>query len=146
MFNDTFIAFELQVARKIRYTERMNHSIETIHIDSMRSPCPIANALEIVGDKWTLLIIRDAFAGKKTYSEFQASPEGIPTNILADRLKRLVVFDILKKTPYQQHPIRFSYHLTEKGRSLAPLLKETMNWGLAHISQTDAKIKIDWQA
>lgn len=112
----------------------------------MRSPCPIANALEIVGDKWTLLIIRDAFAGKKTYSEFQASPEGIPTNILADRLKKLVAFNILKKTPYQQHPVRFSYHLTEKGRSLSPLLKETMNWGLAHIPQTNAKIKIDWQA
>ncbi|MCP5246446.1 MAG: helix-turn-helix transcriptional regulator [Burkholderiales bacterium] len=117
-----------------------------IQIDRMRSPCPIANALEIVGDKWTLLILRDAFSGKNIYSEFQASPEGIPTNILADRLKRLVSFDILKKTPYQQHPVRFSYHLTEKGRSLAPLLKEISNWGLTHISQTDAKIKIDWQA
>ena len=124
----------------------MNDSKKMIQIDRMRSPCPIANVLEIVGDKWTLLILRDAFSGKKTYSEFQASPEGIPTNILADRLKRLVAFDILKKTPYQLHPVRYSYHLTEKGRSLAPLLKETLNWGLTHISQTDVKIKIDWQA
>lgn len=124
----------------------MSDSKNTIQIGSMRSPCPIANALEIVGDKWTLLIIRDAFAGKKTYSEFQVSPEGIPTNILADRLKKLVAFNILIKTPYQHHPVRFSYHLTEKGRSLAPLLKEAMNWGLTHISQTDAKIKIDWHA
>lgn len=63
----------------------------------MRSFCPISNVLDILGDKWTLLIIRDAFAGKKTYGEFQASPESIPTNILAERLKRLVTHDILKK-------------------------------------------------
>ena len=68
----------------MKNTERM------IRVQKMRSPCPIANTLDILGDKWTLLIIRDAFAGKITYGDFQISPEKIPTNILADRLRRLV--------------------------------------------------------
>ena len=120
----------------------MKYSEETIKIDPVRSPCPIANTLDILGDKWTLLIIRNAFAGKKTYSEFQASPENIPTNILADRLKRLVALNILTKIPYQQHPIRFSYQLTEKGHSLGPMLKEALIWGTTYITDTESKIKI----
>lgn len=110
----------------------------------MRSFCPISNVLDILGDKWTLLIIRDAFAGKKTYSEFQASPESIPTNILAERLKRLVTHDILKKNPYQQHPVRYSYELTDKGHALGPVLKEVINWGEKYIIDTERKIKISF--
>lgn len=114
-----------------------------IRIDKMRSPCPVANVLDIVGDKWTLLVIRDAFAGKKTYGEFQASPERIPTNILADRLKRLVGYGILQKTPYQQHPIRYTYHFTDKGFSLRPVVREILLWGEKNIAGTAAKIKMD---
>ena len=67
-----------------------------------RSTCPVACTLDILGDKWTLLVIRDLFLGKKTYGDFQSSPEGIPTNILAERLKRLVEKGIVRKYPYQE--------------------------------------------
>lgn len=108
-----------------------------------RSPCPIANTLDILGDKWTLLIIRDAFAGKATYGDFHMSPENIPTNILADRLKRLVEYGILEKKPYQQRPVRYVYRLTGKGRLLGPVLKEIIHWGKNNIIGTEAKIKLD---
>lgn len=85
-----------------------------IKLRDMRSPCPIANTLDILGDKRTLLVIRDLFSGKKTYTDFQSSPESIPTNILANRLKRLADYGIIEKTPYQQRPVRYAYRLTEK--------------------------------
>jgi DNA-binding HxlR family transcriptional regulator len=121
----------------------MKHTEKAIKIDKMRSPCPIANTLDILGDKWTLLIIRDVFAGKGTYGEFQASPESIPTNILADRLKRLVGYGILQKIPYQQRPVRYTYQLTEKGHLLGPVVKEILLWGEENIAGTAAKIKMD---
>ena len=108
----------------------------------LRSPCPIANTLDILGDKWSLLVIRDLFAGKSTYSEFQSSPEHIPTNILADRLKRLAENGIIQKSPYQQHPVRYAYQLTDKGRSLGCVLKELAEWGLKNIEGTEARIKL----
>lgn len=115
----------------------------TIELAAMRSPCPIANTLDIVGDKWTLLVIRDLFAGKSTYGEFQSSPEGIPTNILADRLKRLAGHGIIQKTPYQQNPVRYAYQLTNTGRSLGPVLEQLVKWGKKNIAGTEARMKLD---
>ena len=109
---------------------------------AMRSPCPIANTLDILGDKWSLLVIRDLFAGKSTYSEFQSSPEHIPTNILADRLKRMIENGIIKKTPYQDNPPRYAYKLKDKGRSLGPVMKELVKWGLNNIVGTEARIDL----
>jgi DNA-binding HxlR family transcriptional regulator len=120
----------------------MKNAKKMITMLKMRSPCPIANTLDILGDKWTLLIIRDAFAGKTTYGDFQISPENIPTNILADRLKRLVEYGILEKKPYQQRPVRYAYRLTGKGRLLGPVLKEIIHWGKKNIIDTEAKIKL----
>jgi len=138
-----FVTLESQIPRLTGMNETMKNPDEkSIRIENMRSLCPISNALDILGDKWTLLIIRDAFAGKKTYSEFQASPESIPTNILAERLKRLVKHDILKKIPYQQHPVRFCYELTEKGHALNPILKEVVRWGETYIMDAESRIKI----
>lgn len=105
-----------------------------------RSPCPITNTLEIIGDKWTLVVVRDLFLGKKTYSEFQASPEGIPTNILADRLKRLEQAGIVEKTPYQQKPVRYEYRLTVRGKELGKVLKAVKEWGLKHIPGTSVAL------
>ena len=105
-----------------------------------RSICPITNTLDILGDKWTLIIIRDLFLGKRTYSEFQASPEGIPTNILAERLKRLLSNGIIIKEAYQEKPVRYAYILTDKGSALAPVVKEMANWGLTHIPGTEARL------
>lgn len=105
-----------------------------------RSPCPITNALDLLGDKWTLVVIRDLFLGKHTYGEFQTSPEGIPTNILAERLKRLLDSGIISKEAYQERPVRYAYSLTKKGTALAPVVEEIANWGLKYIEGTTAKL------
>lgn len=107
--------------------------LQNSHGNFERSPCPVACTLDILGDKWTLLVVRDLFAGKKTYSEFQGSPERIPTNILADRLKRLVMQEIVKKKPYQMHPVRYEYILTTKGKDLGQVLKSMVSWGEKYI-------------
>ena len=104
--------------------------------DLERSPCPVANLLDIIGDKWSMLIIRDLFMGKKTYGEFEKSPEGIRTNILAERLKRLETAGIIEKSPYQERPVRYQYTLTDKGKALGPVLKAMKNWGLKYIAGT----------
>ena len=120
----------------------MSHLRKAIKIPAMRSPCPIANMLDIFGDKWTLLVIRDLFAGKSTYGDFQSSPEGIPTNILADRLKRLEGYGIIAKTPYQQRPVRYAYELTATGRSLGPVIEAMLDWGKKNIAGTEARMKM----
>jgi DNA-binding HxlR family transcriptional regulator len=79
-----------------------------------RSACAIANSLDILGDKWSLLVVRDLLHGKRTYGELALSPERIPTNILADRLERMERTGIVTRTPYQQRPVRYSYTLTPK--------------------------------
>lgn len=101
-----------------------------------RSACAIANTLDILGDKWTLLVVRDLFLGKKTYSEFQNSPEKIPTNILAERLKRLESAGIISKQSYQLRPVRYAYQLTQKGEALEAVLKEMVIWGNKFIPDT----------
>ena len=101
-----------------------------------RSPCPIACTLDLVGDKWSLLVVRDLLRGKQTYSELVASPERIPTNLLADRLARLERAGILSKSAYQDRPVRYAYALTDKGRALGEVLKAYVNWGKSHIPGT----------
>lgn len=101
-----------------------------------RSPCPVANTLDILGDKWTLLVIRDLFFGKQLYGEFLDSPEKIPTNILAERLKRLEAGGLIGKKPYQDKPVRYAYFLTDKGRDLLPVLAEIARWANKHIPGT----------
>ncbi len=111
-------------------------------VSPQRSPCPVANALDLIGDKWTLLVLRDLFSGKSRYSELQSSPENIPTNILAERLKRLVTHGLVEKIPYQEKPVRYQYRLTSAGRSLRFVLKELSIWGLNNINGTEARIKM----
>ena len=101
-----------------------------------RSACAVANSLDIVGDKWSLLVVRDLLHGKRTYGELLKSPEGIPTNILADRLRRLEGAGIIASTPYQQHPIRYTYTLTPKGSALGDVLLAFVRWGKQHIPGT----------
>jgi DNA-binding HxlR family transcriptional regulator len=101
-----------------------------------RSACAIANSLDILGDKWSLLVVRDLLHGKQTYGELALSPERIPTNILADRLKRLESTGIVTSTPYQERPVRYSYTLTSKGRALGEVLLAFVRWGKQHIPGT----------
>ncbi len=102
-----------------------------------RSQCPIAGTLDLIGDRWTLLIVRDMmFFQKGRFEEFLASPEGISTNILANRLKMLEELGLVEKQPYSNHSRRMYYQLTERGRSLRPVLKSMVAWGLKHLSET----------
>lgn len=91
-------------------------------------PCPIARTLDIVGEWWTLLIVRDALVGSRRFEEFRAS--GIADNILAARLELLVTEGILERRLYQEHPPRYEYLLTEKGRDLLPVVIALGAWGL----------------
>lgn len=99
-----------------------------------RSTCSIARTLEMAGDKWTLLIVRDLlWHGKQTFQALQDSAEHIPSNILSERLKRLVEWGLVRRAPYQQNPVRYAYHLTDKGKSLEPVLLQIMAWGHRHL-------------
>ncbi|MFW2404228.1 MAG: winged helix-turn-helix transcriptional regulator [Gammaproteobacteria bacterium] len=94
-----------------------------------RSTCPIATTLDIVGDKWTLLIVRDiGLFDKHRNKDFQAGSERIPSNILASRLKKLVADGLVEKRPYQDNPPRYEYHLTPAGEGLLPVVKEMAKW------------------
>jgi DNA-binding HxlR family transcriptional regulator len=101
-----------------------------------RSLCPVACSLDVIGDRWTLLIIRDLFAGKRRYGEFLNSSERIPTNILAERLKRLEGAGLMRSVQYSEHPPRYEYELTEPGRALAPVLNALADWGLEQFPGT----------
>jgi len=99
----------------------------------LRSDCPINYALEFLGDKWTLLVIRDlVFEGKKFYREFLVSKEGIATNILSDRLKRLEHLGIVESKVYEKQRTQKIYSLTQKGKDLIPILVEMIAWSAKH--------------
>jgi len=90
-----------------------------------------------------LLLVRDLLLGKGTYTEFQQSPEGIPTNILAERLKRLQLAEIIEKLPYQERPLRYRYQLTGKGRDLYPVLSAMIDWGNRYVEGTISRAEIE---
>lgn len=99
--------------------------------EERRSPCPVACLLDLVGDRWTLLVVRDLFLGRTRFKEFADSPEGIPTNILTDRLRRLVDHGVVEQVRVAAGAQRMAYHLTPKGRALGPVLAAMRDWGLA---------------
>ena len=101
-----------------------------------RSTCPAACALDVAGDRWTLLIVRDLLRGRDTYGKLAASDEGIPTNILADRLKKMEQAGLVVARPYQERPVRYAYALTAKGRDLEHVLGAVARWGKKHIRGT----------
>jgi DNA-binding HxlR family transcriptional regulator len=94
--------------------------------------CAIAGTLELIGERWTLLIIRDAFLGIRRFEHFQRSL-GIARNVLQARLERLVDAGILRRERYQERPERFEYRLTSKGIELWPVLVSLMKWGDRHL-------------
>ncbi|HLO41244.1 MAG TPA: helix-turn-helix domain-containing protein [Phycisphaerales bacterium] len=105
-----------------------------------RSVCPVACTLDIIGDKWTLLVVRDLALGKSQFKEFMASPERIATNILTDRLGRLLEHGLVERRQSPEHEGREVYVLTGKGESLIPLLRSIALWGLEHIKGTEARL------
>lgn len=90
--------------------------------------CSIQRTLDVIGDRWTLLILRDVFRGVRRFSLIQADL-GIARNLLTDRLNTLVDADVLERVPYHERPLRHEYRLTQKGRDLSPALVALMRWG-----------------
>lgn len=98
-----------------------------------RSGCPLNASIEMLGDRWSLLIVRDMMLrGSSTYKEFLNSHEGIATNILADRLRRLIAYGIIATQPDRTDGRKQIYRLTQKGIDLAPVLTEMVLWAAAH--------------
>lgn len=91
-------------------------------------PCSVARSLAILGDRWTLLVLRNAFLGVRRFDDFQAQL-GVTRHLLAERLNRLVEAGVMKKVAYQERPPRYEYRLTEKGRDLYPVLLALTTWG-----------------
>jgi len=99
-----------------------------------RSVCPISSALDVLGDKWSLLIIRDLLIhGPRTYSDFLASPEQISTNILASRLKMLTCLGLIERTKPQASARNNAFQLTESGIALRPVLEGLAEWAQTHL-------------
>jgi DNA-binding HxlR family transcriptional regulator len=101
--------------------------------------CSIARSLELVGDRWTLLIVRDLVFGLRRFDEFLESL-GVASNVLADRLGRLVEEEIVERVRYSERPERFEYRLTSKGRELGLVLLALMQWGDRHVSKKPPRI------
>jgi len=106
-----------------------------VGLGALRSRCPIAGALDVLGDRWTLLVVRDILLyDKRRFVDFLASPERIATNILAERLQRLVRCGLIQRRRHRDHPPREEYQPTARGRDLVPVLLELTRWGQRHVS------------
>jgi DNA-binding HxlR family transcriptional regulator len=101
--------------------------------------CSIARALELVGERWTLLIVRDVALGHHRFDQL-LDGLGIASNVLTERLNRLVSEGVLERVPYSEHPQRFEYHLTKKGRDLGVALLSLMQWGDRHLSDKPPRV------
>jgi DNA-binding HxlR family transcriptional regulator len=95
--------------------------------------CPVARTLDLIGERWTILVLRDlVLHGPRRYQDFQESLEGIAPNTLSARLKALEAAGLVERELYSEHPPRLEYHLTDKGRSLGPVLAALRDWGKRH--------------
>ena len=120
---------------------------------SHRSDCPTSSFLDLLGDRWTLLVMRDLLMKNRThYSELAGSREKIPTNILADRLVKLEAAGLITKEPYQERPVRYEYKPTAAGIDLLDVISAVAQWSNAHLPETKqmppAKYRVakkDWQ-
>jgi DNA-binding HxlR family transcriptional regulator len=108
-------------------------------VEQWRSQCPVARTLDLIGDRWSLLIVRDMLSGSSKFQQFLASPENIPTNVLSSRLKLLESSGLIKATLYQRHPPRFAYTLTDKGKKLASVIRAIADWGESSIANPRGK-------
>ena len=103
-----------------------------------QSGCPVAYGLDVFGDKWTLVVVRDmVLKGKRYFNELLVTREKMASNILADRLKRLAEERVITKTQDPENASRFIYELTPKGKELIPLLLEVLRWGAKHVPNSD---------
>lgn len=101
--------------------------------------CPVAKSLDVIGDRWTLLIVRDLFRGKQRFKDLQASLSGIAPNLLSDRLKKLEDAGLIVRQMFKQLPPRVEYDLTDKGRSLETVLHSLAQFGMINLMEKPAK-------
>jgi DNA-binding HxlR family transcriptional regulator len=103
--------------------------------------CPIARTLDVIGDRWTLLIIRDLFLGRSRFNEFRQSTPRISPRLLSQRLKRLEEQGLVERTLVEGHPPRAEYRLTPKGRALFPVLYAIGTWGFEYLFANEPELK-----
>jgi DNA-binding HxlR family transcriptional regulator len=106
--------------------------------DLHREPCSVARTISVIGDRWTLLILRDCFVGIRRFDGFEARL-GMTRHVLADRLRRLVEAGVLRKEPYQERPVRHEYRLTKKGLDLYPIMMAIVHWGDTHMAEAPGR-------
>ena len=95
--------------------------------------CPVARTLDLIGERWTVLVLRDLFLkGPRRFQDFQESLTGVAPNTLSARLKEMEANGLIARRLYSEHPPRLEYYLTEKGKSLGPVLKSLREWGQKH--------------
>ena len=95
--------------------------------------CPVAKSLEVLGERWTLLIVRDLLRGPARFQALQTSLDGIAPNLLSERLKVMEEHGLIERRLYSEHPPRAEYHLTDKGRELGPVVGALAQWGIRHV-------------
>lgn len=103
--------------------------------------CPIARTLDIIGDRWTLLIIRDLFVGVTRFNQFLESSQGLPPKVLSTRLKKLLEAGLIERHVYSEHPLRAEYQLTNLGRTLFPVVKAIGQWGFEHMFEGEEELR-----
>jgi DNA-binding HxlR family transcriptional regulator len=95
--------------------------------------CPVARTLDIIGERWTLLLLRDLFLhGPRRFQDFQEALPGVAPNTLSARLKALEANGVVERRQYSDHPVRLEYRLTDRGKSLGPIMKALRDWGTRH--------------
>lgn len=94
--------------------------------------CPVARGLSVIGDRWTMLVLRDCFLGFRRFEQIQGRL-GVTRHVLADRLRKLEAAGVLRREPYQERPLRHEYRLTERGKGLYPVLVSVIEWANAHV-------------
>jgi DNA-binding HxlR family transcriptional regulator len=114
---------------------------------AFRSDCPIASTLDLIGDRWTLIILRDMLFGAQRFTDFTASAEAITRTQLVDRLRRLEATGLIRAIAYQTNPPRSHYRLTRAGAELLPVLQAMARWGAIHLphTYTPPDVLMAWQ-
>jgi len=126
------------------FLDCVNPSRYNIHVTRQyNQTCPVARTLDVIGDRWTLLIVRDLFLGKTRYQHFLDSSPGLPPRLLSDRLKRLEQHGLIERSIYSQHPLRAEYRLTERGRSLQPVMAAIVRWGIDNGFEPDERQAVE---
>lgn len=115
-----------------------------ITIKNNRSSCPVSTALEIVGDHWSLILIRDLFMRRNTFTDFKNSPEKISTNILSDRINKLSKYKLIDYTIHPKNRKIKQYYLTESGMRLYPMLYELSMWSKNHLDMEFHPLSLEW--